>query len=214
MTGLREKYARLSALRTQYQTEAMKRVGTATILENGRALGLVAGRRLLTDDETELTLIYDLSVHTAKPGRSRAIDRYAASLTLEEGAEEAMMLAALREARFSVWRVEGVEEGRLRMEDLLRKGEVTVLDIGLSATMNVGEVLVARLAMLPEFAMTCGAVVPMEMDLIGAVVIDDPGWRKRGGPWEIADDPKFAAALYRAAIDAGVLAGVAFRDPA
>jgi len=45
------------------------------MLERAKHLGLAYGRSVLAESEEEMTLVFDLAVHTAKPGRSRAIDR-------------------------------------------------------------------------------------------------------------------------------------------
>ena len=51
------------------------------ILEQAKHLGLAYGQALVAESEEEMTLIFDLAIHTAKPGRSRAIDRYAKSVS-------------------------------------------------------------------------------------------------------------------------------------
>ena len=52
----------------------------------------------------ELTLAFDLAIHTARPDRTRAVDRYAGAAQLQPGSDEALVLEAMRRARFSVWR--------------------------------------------------------------------------------------------------------------
>jgi len=49
----------------------------AAIVEQAKRLGLADGRVLLTDSHDELSLIFDLALYQRRPGRSRAIDRYA-----------------------------------------------------------------------------------------------------------------------------------------
>ena len=39
-----------------------------------------------------MTLLFDLAIHTAKPGRSRAIGRYAKSVALQPGSDEELTL--------------------------------------------------------------------------------------------------------------------------
>ena len=53
------------------------RLAEPTLLEQAKHLGLAYGRALIADSEEEMTLIFDLAIHSAKPGRSRQFDRYA-----------------------------------------------------------------------------------------------------------------------------------------
>ena len=61
---------------------------------------------LVAESLDEMTLAFDLAIHTARPGHSRAIDRYARAAQLPPGSDEFVVLEAMRQARFSVWRVE------------------------------------------------------------------------------------------------------------
>ena len=46
--------------------------------------------------------------------------------------------------------------------------------------------------------------MPVDRDLIEEVTLDTLAWR-RGDPEQVAQDPRFAIAVYRAAIDNGTL---------
>jgi hypothetical protein len=52
-------------------------------------------------------------------------------------------------------------------------------------------------------------VVPVDGDLIEEVTLDTLAWR-RGDPEHVAQDPRFAIAIHRAAIDSGTMGGVAY----
>src|SRR5262249_29186897 len=72
------------------------------ILKQARRLGLAQGRTLILDDMEEMSYVFDLAIYTAPPRRSRAIDRYARSAQLPPGSDEALMLEAMRAARFAI----------------------------------------------------------------------------------------------------------------
>jgi hypothetical protein len=55
----------------------------------------------------------------------------------------------------------------------------------------------------------CGGVVPVDRDLIEEVTLDTLAWR-RGDPEHVAQDLRFAIAVYRAAIDNGTMGGIAY----
>lgn len=58
--------------------------------------------------------------------------------------------------------------------------------------------------------MTCGVIVPVTRDLIEEVTLDTLAWR-RGDQQQVAEDPRFAVAIYRAAIDSGLMNHVAYQ---
>src|SRR5258708_17897644 len=72
------------------------------MLQQARRLGLAQGRTLILDDMVEMSDAFALAIYTAPPRRSRAIDRYARSAQLPPGSDEALMLEAMRAARFAI----------------------------------------------------------------------------------------------------------------
>lgn len=76
-----------------------------------------------------MTLVLDLAIHTAKKRGARTIDRYAKAAQVPPGSDKALMLNAMRAARFSIWRIERRhEETGLVVTDLLRKAETRLID--------------------------------------------------------------------------------------
>jgi hypothetical protein len=71
------RYRHLRAIVTHHHSAALKFLTPAAIIERARRLGLAAGQMLITDNEKEATLLFDLAIYAAREGRSRAIDRYA-----------------------------------------------------------------------------------------------------------------------------------------
>lgn len=100
------RYRHLRAIVTHHHSAALKFLTPEAIIERARRLGLAAGQALITDNEKEATLLFDLVIYAAREGRSRAIDRYARAAKLPAGSDGALMLEAMRHARFSLWRVE------------------------------------------------------------------------------------------------------------
>jgi hypothetical protein len=62
--------------------------------------------------------------------------------------------------------------------------------------------------------MTCGVVVPVDVELMEEVFDDVFAWLRHDDPDRLASDPRFATAIYRSAITAGIMDGVEFREPA
>jgi len=71
------RYRHLRAIVTRHHSAALKFQAPDAILEQAKHIGLAAGHTLITDNEQELTVLFDLVIYNAKQGRSRAIDRYA-----------------------------------------------------------------------------------------------------------------------------------------
>src|SRR3954451_252411 len=71
------RYRHLRAISTRHHTEAVSFFARPALLEQARHLGLAAGGVLAAESFDELTLAFDLEIHAARPGHSRAVDRYA-----------------------------------------------------------------------------------------------------------------------------------------
>jgi hypothetical protein len=210
-----EHYRRLRGISTRHHSAALARLAGPTLLEQAKHLGLAYGRRLVAESEEEMTLIVDLAVHTARPGRSRAIDRYAKATALTPGSDEANALEAMRQAEFSLWRIESHHEiSGLVVKDVLRNKETWLVDESLTDCAEPGLTFAGRLFWPAAFAMTCGVVVPVDAALVEDTLLDNMAWLHHTELKRLADDPRFAAAVYRSALEAGIMEHVEFREPA
>jgi len=205
-----ERYRQLRAISTRHHSAVFELVSREAVLEHARRLGLAEGRMLVAESEEEMTLVVDLALYTAKQGRSRALDRYARAARLPAGSDEALVLDAMRRARFSVWRIGPRHEtvGSV-VTDVLREAEDWLVDEHLEASAPEGTAFAGRLCTPESFAMTCGVIVPVDRDLIEEVTLDALAWR-RGDPGQVAQDPRFATAIYRAALASGLMDQVAY----
>ena len=96
------RYRQLREISKKHHHDILKLISGDAMLQQARRLGLVQGRTLILDDMEEMSYVFDLAIYTAPPGRSRAIDRYARSAQLPPGSDEALMLEAMRAARFAI----------------------------------------------------------------------------------------------------------------
>src|SRR6266446_2120317 len=101
---------------------------------------------------------------------------------------------------------ESEEELGLVVTDMLRKVEAWLVDESLEATAPDGTAFACRLCNPESFAMTSGVVVPLDRDLLDEISADflDLLASHHTQATRLADDPHFATAIYRAAIDQGV----------
>jgi hypothetical protein len=123
------------------------------------------------------------------------------------------MLKALCQARFSVWQVERPHAtAGLLVRDLIREEGLWLVDENLERTAPGGMTLTMRVSRPEAFAMTCGVIVPVDATLIEAV-FDEVRGRVHGEPDAIANDRRFATAIYRAAVMDGIMDQIGFANP-
>jgi hypothetical protein len=207
------RYRHLREISKQHHFAIMKLISRDALLRQARGLGLTIGKTLVLDRMEELSLAYDLAIYTAPGGRSRAVDRYARSAQLEPGSDEALMLEAMCNARFSVVSVRRrhVVAG-LIVKDLFRDIDLWLVDEGLEISLPAGTTFATRYFGPDRFVMTSGVGVPFDDDLLETVVDSTP-LLLRKPPVEAIEDRRFAEAVYRAAIADGLMQKVTYRDP-
>src|SRR5262245_16201972 len=89
--------------------------------------------------EAWTTLVFDLAIHTAPEGRSRAITRYARSAQFVHGTDEALVLDAMCNALFAVISVQRRHQvAGLMVTDVYRKIELWLVDEGLESSLPEG----------------------------------------------------------------------------
>ena len=203
-----QRYRHLRVISTGHHSGALKFLSQQALLEHAKRLGLATGSMLVAESEAEMTLVFDLALHTAKERRSRALDRYARATPLPPGSDAARVLEAMRHARFSVWHIKQRHEtAGLIITDVLREAEVWLMDEQLEASASEGLSFAGRLCEPDRFAMSCGVVVPVYREMMEEVALDMLAQR-RSDPERVSQDPRFAIAIYRAAIDHGSLNNV------
>jgi hypothetical protein len=207
------RYRRLREISKRHQTEAVRYVPHSALLDQARRIGLAVGKTLVAESMDELTLAFDLALYTAPPGRSRGIERYARSAAVPAGSDDAVVLQAMRQARFSVWQVERRHEAvGLVVQDLMRENSLWLVDESLEQTAPEGMSVAMRVIMPEAFAMTCGVIVPVDAMLLDEVFEEVLG-RIRGEADAIANDRRFATTIYRMAVLEGLMDQVGFVDP-
>ena len=116
------------------------------------------------------------------------------------------------QARFSVWQVERRHEAAgLIVQDLMREESLWLVDEGLEQTAPEGMSVATRVITLETFAMTCGVIVPVNAMLLDEVFEEVLG-RIHGEADAIANDRRFATAVYRRAVLEGLMDQVGLID--
>jgi hypothetical protein len=207
------RYRHLRAKTNEHLNAALDCVAASALKERIKHLGIDRGGTQCGSDE-EMSLVFDLAVHTSRPGRSRAIDRYARTVGFAGGSDEDRTLRALCDARFSIWRFDHRhEQAGVVVTDVMRGGETWLLDENLASSLEPDVIFASRLSFPDAFAITCGIVVPVHALLLNQLLNAGSAWIQDVDPVALGDDPRFAAALYRAAIGAHAMENIRFRVP-
>jgi hypothetical protein len=202
-----DRYRQYRALANEHHTRAISRVTTDTMLERARQIGLAAGRSFLLDeDDTEWALINDLALYTAPPGRSSAVGRYTKSAMSHTVGMDAQILRGMCNAIMSIWQVDRHhEQAGVILKDILRGGEVWLVDESFATVARPKWVGAMRLMPVEDFFINCGVLVPMDQVSLAGAVIDRLGWVRGNDLKRVADDPRFAIALYRVGLERGAM---------
>jgi hypothetical protein len=206
------RYRHLREISGRHQQEAVNLVSEDAVLYQARRLGLAVGRTIIFDP-VEFKYVFDLAIHTAPPGRTSAIDRYARAAQFAPESDEARMLQAMRNSQFTLFRVERRHEtAGLIATDLARRKEIWLVDEGMESTLSEGDIFATRIYTPDFFSMTAGAGVPVDVELLEDV-LDEVLPLAHKGIEAAVDDRRFAEAVFRIAIESGSTEQVGFQDP-
>jgi hypothetical protein len=207
------RYRHLREISKRHNSAVMSFLSSETVLCHARRLGLATGRTFVLDSIDEMTLVFDLAIHTAPAGRSRAIDRYARSTSFPKGSDQAAVVEAMCNACFAIIVVkERHPAAGLLVTDVFRETDFWLVDEGLELSLSEEEPYVTRYYRPDDFAMTAGVGMPFDVSLLeaaGAMVSQ----LKSEPPAEMIGDRRFAEAIYRVALADGGMERVSYQDP-
>jgi hypothetical protein len=207
------RYLRLREISKTLHEEVLKSISGDALLNQARRLGLAQGRTLVLDAMDEMYYVYDLAIYTAPADRSRAIDRYAKSARFEAQSDERLMLEAMRASQFAILLIEQRHDTvGLIATDILRNSKVWLLDVGLESSMDDGELIATRLLTPGPFSMTAGVNVPFEIEMLEPVCMLLPQRIGNSKLSRIAEDRRFAEAVYKVGLADGVMDRLAYLD--
>jgi hypothetical protein len=212
--GFLAEYLRLREISKRLHQEVLKSISGDSLLKHARRLGLARGKTLTLDDMDEMYYVYDLAIYTAPADRSRAIDRYAKSARFDPQSDERLVLDAMRASQFAILLIEQRHAAAgLIATDILRNSKVWLLDVGLESSMDGGELIATRLVTPGPFSMTAGVNVPFEIEMLEPLCMLLPQRMGDSKLSRIADDRRFAEAVYKVGLAGGVMDRLTYLDP-
>jgi hypothetical protein len=211
------RYRRLRQISKEQHEAVLDIIAPSVLLDWARRLDLTEGKAIVLENDNEMTLPEDLAIYLPRPGRSHPLERYARVARFAPGSDEAIVLAAMRRARFSLWRIERRHPTTgLILRDLLRGKETWLVDEAMEQNAPPGVEMAARLLQPESFAMTARIIVPLLPDLMTRPEVMEevftraPALRRLRGD-ALAGDPRFAIGFYRAAVATGAMDRVLFQ---
>jgi hypothetical protein len=211
------RYRRLRQISKQQHEAVLDIIAAEVLLDWARRLELTVGKTVVLENDTELTPPEDLAIYLPRLGRSHPLERYARLARFAPGSAEASVLAAMRQARFSLWRIKRRHPTTgLILRDLLRDEATWLVDEAMEKNAPPGVAMAARLLQPETFAMTARIIVPVLPDLMtlphlmAEVLTRAPALKRLQGE-VLARDPRFAIGIYRAAVATGAMERVRFK---
>ena len=206
------RYRRLREIGKRHHSAMLKLLTKDAVTSQARRLGLAQGKMLVLDSVEDLNLVFDLLMYTSQMQRPRALDRYLKSVKLTPEIDEALLLEAMRCAKFSIIScVRHHPAAGLIVKDLFRGIEYWLMDESLEISLPGGAMLATRLYSLDGFTMTAGVAVPLDMALIEQVLADAPQLLRKS-PEAIINNRRFAELIYRTAVVSGIMEEVGYQD--
>ena len=216
-TEVLARYRRLRQISKEQHEAVLDIIAPDVLLDWAKRLDLTEGKAVVLENDNEMTLPEDLAIYLPRLGHAHPLDRYARVARFAPGSDEAIVLAAMRRARFSLWRVERRHPTTgLILRDLLRDEETWLIDEAMERNAPPGVAMAARLLQLENFAMTARIIVPILPDLMTLpdlmekVFTRAPALSRLQGD-VLARDPRFAIGIYRAAVAMGTMERVRFK---
>jgi hypothetical protein len=211
------RYRRLRQISKHQHEAVLDIIAPDVLLDWARRLGLTVGKTVVLENDNEMTLPEDLAICLPSRGHLHPLERYARLARFAPGSDEAIVLAAMRQARFSLWRIERRHPTTgLILRDLLRDEETWLVDEAMEKNAPPGVEMAARLLQPESFAMTARIIVPIlpdlmpRPDLMDEVLTRAPALKRLQGD-RLARDPRFAIGIYRAAVAMGAMERVRFK---
>jgi hypothetical protein len=203
------RYRRLRQISKKHNHAIIDIIAPGVLLDWAKRLDLgTQGKSVVLGTENEMMLAEDLATYLPRLGRSHPLDRFARTAQFAPGSDEAIVLKAMRESCFSLWRVERRHETTgVILRDLLREEDIWLVDETMEQSARPGLEIAGRILKPGGFAMTARIVVPIDPDLLEEAFTRAPALRHARGD-TLAGDPRFAIAIYRVAIANGVMDGV------
>ncbi len=204
----RERYLHFRKLGRQFNLTLIRQLPESALQEAGKKLGMIKAGTFILNQDDEIAIAYDYSLHHHRRVGKNLIERVAETAPPEAGSDESIYLEALRAARFSVFTVDAItSHSAVRLVDQVSGDSIHIMDRSLASTGLAGLIVAGRLLTLEGFVLSSGSLIPVPpavyesriRAVIGKYFPDDAS---RGQPLSPARSAAFEAEVLRIALHA------------
>ena len=157
-----DQYKHFRQLGRTYNLELVKHLPPPALPESGKKLGLYKAGTLIINQDDEIAVAYDYSLHHYRRIGKNTIERVMETSPPAADSDEMIYLRAMAGSRFSLFRVEDILPHRgARLKDLVTDEALDLMDIGLSSAGIPGIIVAGRLLSFDGFNMSSGTLIPV-----------------------------------------------------
>ena len=166
------RYTQLRQVQRELNNRLLKHILKGDMTACAKKLGFWHRGTMVFDDEDQTAFVADVCIHDYFTGGRSAVGRYIAQAHTEPNSDEAIVLAAMQKARFSVFAIEKVFKGAgVMVRDLILGDEIVLIDMGLGGTAQEGVCLAGRILSFDGWAMTSGATAFLGQGVVGDMAV-------------------------------------------
>ena len=158
-------YKRMRKISFELNKVLPKYVTKEAMEATAKKLGFWQDGTLVFDNTDQSCVLFDQAIYGHFRDGKNAIDRYMDHHPPDPGSDQEAVLAAKKQAFYSLFQVEDVVPGMgVRVHDILYNREHFLADVGFSQTAVTGKILASRVIRFDGFIMTTGAALPVALD--------------------------------------------------
>jgi hypothetical protein len=192
-------YERLRPLRLRLNNELVERLSRDVLDEGGKKLGILRRGVFVFDNEDESSVLVDYCIYDVYRCGRNAIGQYLQDNSPDPESDEMACLLAMRDAKYALVIVTGIEPGvGCHIQNLLTDETRLLVDMGFSQTARPGLLLATRLLDFGAFVTTSGAALP-----VGILTGDELEAWKRKLSTGLHDDHEDPAPWIRGCLEVG-----------
>jgi hypothetical protein len=155
-------YKRLRRVRLRLNNELVGRLSRDVLDEGGKKLGILRRGMFVFDTEDESAVLMDYCIYDVYRSSRNAIGQYLQENSPDPESDEMACLQAMREAKYALVLVTGIEPGvGCHIRNLFTDETRLLVDKGFSQTARPGVLLATRLLDFGAFVTTTGAALPL-----------------------------------------------------